>query len=145
MHVGPLPLARRTALTLGAVAIVTSGCDDGDKSDPAGAPSATPAPDPDVALVDAVLVDLARAERLALAAGLPGLAVLHREHIEALDGPEEVAGGTAVATTEAVRRTEQRLQKRLVQASVAAESGALARLLASMSAAVSQRLPRGLA
>lgn len=140
MHVGPLPLARRTALTLGAVAFVVSGCDDGDKTDPTGAPSATSAPDPDVALVDAVLVDLARAESVALGAGMADLVALHRAHIEALDGPEEVATGTGVATKEAVRRSEQRLQKQLVQASVAAESGALARLFASMSAAVSQRL-----
>lgn len=139
MHVGPHLLARRTALTLGAVAIVASGCDDGDKTDPGSAPSATPTEDADTALVDAVLADLTHAETVALGGGFADLAALHRAHIEALDGPEAVAG-TAVATKEAVRRTEQRLQKKLVQASVAAESGELAQLLASMSAAVAQRL-----
>ena len=139
MHAGPHLLARRTALTLGAVAIAASGCDDGDRSDPAGASSSTPTPDADAALVDAVLADLARAEALALGAGFADLAGLHRAHIEALDGPEP-SSPAGRASRESVRRAEQRLQKQLVHASVVAESGALAQLLASMSAAVSQRL-----
>ena len=143
MHAGPHLLARRTALTLGAVAIAASGCDDGDSSDPADAPSSTPSStppaDPDTALVDAVLSDLGRAEALALGAGFADLAGLHRAHIEALDGPEP-SSPAGRASRESVRRAEQRLQKQLVHASVVAESGALAQLLASMSAAVSQRL-----
>lgn len=139
MPAAPHLLARRTALTLGAVAIVATGCDDGDSSDPAGAPPATPTPDPDTVLVDAVLADLARAETLALGAGFVDLAALHRAHIEALEGPE-AEPGTGGASKAAVRRAEQRLQRQLVQASLEAESGALARLLASMSAAVAQRL-----
>lgn len=139
MHAGPHLLARRTALTLGAVTIAASGCDDGDSSDPVGAPSSTPAPDPDTVLVESVLADLGRAEALALGAGFADLAGLHRAHIEALDGPE-ASSPAGRASRESVRRAEQRLQRQLVQASVAAESGALAQLLASMSAAVSQRL-----
>ena len=139
MHAGPHLLARRTALTLGAVVIAASGCDDGDRTGPADAPSSTPTPDPDAALVDAVLADLGRAEALALGAGYADLAGLHRAHIEALDGPEP-STPAGRASRESVRRAEQRLQRQLVQASVAADSGALAQLLASMSAAVSQRL-----
>lgn len=144
MPAGPHLLTRRTALSLGAVALAVSGCDDGDSPDPAGTPSSTPAADPDVALVDAVLVDLDRAEQVATAAGQPDLAALHRAHIDVLEGPTPTPA-SGHATAKQVRRTELALHQALTDASMTAESGALARLLASMSAAVSQRLSGGLA
>jgi hypothetical protein len=70
---------------------------------------------------------------------VPTLALLHRTHIEALDG-DPATPPPAATTISALRRTERRLQTQLVDASLAAESGGLARLLASMSAAVSQHL-----
>ena len=139
MPAGPRLLTRRSALALGAVVLAVSGCDDGDSPDPADLPSTTPEADPDTALVEAVLVDLGRAERVASAAGQPDLAALHRAHIEALDGPEPSTGAQR-ATDEQVQRNEVRLHQVLTDAAVAAESGALARLFASMAAAVSQRL-----
>jgi len=135
--VDPL-LSRRALLGVGTITLATlSGCaSDGDP--PPGSAPATSG-DPDQDLVEQVLDELAAAEQLAVAAGVPALALLHRTHIEALDGtPSVPAAGTA--TKSALRRTERRLQTRLVDASMAAESGGLARLLASMSAAVSQHL-----
>jgi hypothetical protein len=136
---GPRLLTRRTALSLGAVALAVAGCDDGDSPDPADASSSTAAADPDATLVDQVLVELEGAERVAVAAGFYDLGRMHRAHIEALGGVEPTPSA-ARATAAAVRRNEVRLHQILVDAAMAAESGALARLLASMSAAVSQRL-----
>lgn len=129
---------RRSALALAAVGLVAlTGCDDGGGD----TPGATPAPDPDVALVDRVLVRLRRAERLAVAAGDPGWARLHAAHIEALDGrPARSGPAPGPVSAAALRAREERLAEELADAAVAAASGALARLLASMSAAVSQRL-----
>ena len=141
VSVGPR-VPRRTALAIATAGLVAvAGCDDGETP----APAATASPDPDVALVDGVLTELADAERLATAAGAIELAALHRAHIEALDGtpPTGVPGRTA--GSDAVRRREQRLQNHLESAALQAESGALARLLAAMSAAVSQRLSGGFA
>ena len=135
MHAGPRLLTRRTTLALGAAAIAVTGCDDGDSP----APPTPPAPEPDAALVDDVLVELAHAEQLAHAGGFQDLVLLHRAHIEALDGPE-TALEPGHATKTAVRRAEVRLQRILAHTSATAESGALARLLASMSAAMSQVL-----
>lgn len=132
------PLSRRALLGVGTITFATlSGCaGDGDRS-----PGTAPATglDPDRDLVDRVLDELANAEQLAVAAGVPALVLLHRTHIEALEGtPPAPAAGTA--TLAALRRHERRLQTRLVEASLAAQSGGLARLLASMSAGVSQQL-----
>lgn len=141
MPAGPR-LARRSAIALvvGPLAglAALSGCDDGDPS-PAGSPTATSDPDPDVALVDGVLHELGQALRLATAAGLADLVTLHRAHIDALGGAAPTTGPGRPAEPAAVRKRERRLQAHLVEAAVAAESGALARLLASMSAAVAQR------
>ncbi|HEY0952789.1 hypothetical protein, partial [Nocardioides sp.] len=67
MPAGPR-LARRSAIALvaGPLAglVAVSGCDD-DHPSPAGSPTATSAPDPDVALVDGVLDELGQALRLA--------------------------------------------------------------------------------
>lgn len=137
MPPGPV-LRRRSALALAALAAAAAtGCDDGD-----GAPAATSTPtvDPDTALVDEVLVELARAERIATAGGRPEWAALHRAHIAALDGPAPTGSPARAVGAAVVRRREQHLQTHLVDAAMAAESGALARLLASMSAAVAQRL-----
>ena len=136
MSPGPR-LPRRSAIALAAAGLVAvAGCDDG--STPA--PPATPAADPDVALVDRVLRRLVAAERVAAAAGETGLVALHRAHIEALDGTPPTGSTARKSAPGAVRAEEQRLQQHLESAALAAESGALARLLASMSAAVSQRL-----
>ncbi|GAA4757577.1 hypothetical protein GCM10023350_48940 [Nocardioides endophyticus] len=137
MPLDPL-LSRRALLGVGTITLATlSGCaDDGDPA-PASAPATSDDPDQD--LIDRVLDELAGAEQLATAAGVSELALLHRTHIEALDGtPPSPSPGSA--TMAALQRTERRLQSQLVDASLAAESGGLARLLASMSAAVSQRL-----
>lgn len=136
MSVGPC-LPRRTALALAAAGLVAvASCDD----DPARTAAATSTPDPDVALVDDVLVRLKAAERLATAAGDADLADLHRAHIEALDGSVSTGRRGRKLGADALRRREQQLQQHLQTAALAAASGALARLLASMSAAVSQRL-----
>ena len=145
MPLGPR-LPRRSALRAGLVGglaglVVLTGCDDrGETSSPGSTSGSSPSVDPDSALVDEVLAELAVAEQTASAAGELELATLHRAHIEALDGevPTEAAGRRPSA--EVVRRREQLLQAHLVDAAMAAQSGALARLLASMSAAVSQRL-----
>lgn len=141
MHLGPR-LPRRSALRAGVVGglaglVVLTACDDNDTTP---TPGSSPSADPDSALVEEVLAELAVAEQTATAAGELELATLHRAHIDALDGemPTEAAGRAPSA--EVVRRREQLLQAHLVDAAMAAESGALARLLASMSAAVSQRL-----
>jgi hypothetical protein len=133
-------LSRRTTLAVGAAAlVVVAGCDDHTDGSRKPRSGPTPSGDPDADLVDGVLHALAGAERAAVAGGFAALAVMHRAHIEALDGsPPSAAPGKATAA--AVRRTEQRLQSLLVESAVAADSGALARLLASMSAAVAQRL-----
>jgi hypothetical protein len=81
---------------------------------------------------------------VAEAAGEEELAVLHRTHIEALDGTASERSSPAKSAPGAVRGEEQRLQQYLERAALAAASGALARLLASMSAAVAQRLAQGL-
>jgi hypothetical protein len=134
-------LPRRTAIALAAAGLVAlAGCDDGEKS--ASAPTSTP--DPDVALVDRVLVELANAERLAEAAGLTELSAMHRAHIEVLGGPEPTPAAARMSVPVA-RRKEQHLQRHLAAAAQEAESGALARVFASMSAAVAQRLAGGLA
>lgn len=143
MPAGPR-LARRTtlALSVGAAvgSVVVAGCDD-DSGVPEGVgPTATPDPDPDVALVERVLDELSAALRHASSAGAAGLVALHRAHIDALDGtPVGSTPGRPVPAGD-LRRRERRLQGHLVEAAVAAESGALAGLLASMSAAVAQRL-----
>jgi hypothetical protein len=138
VSVGSRPLLRRTTLSLAVAGgvVAVAGCDDGDEKP---APSATPGPDPDTALVERVLTALAGAERVASAVGELELAALHRAHIEALDGTPPTGEPGRTTSREAVRRREQRLRTRLVDAAVAAESGELARLLASMSAAVAQR------
>ncbi len=137
MPPAPHLLSRRTALALAAAGLVAvGGCDDGGES-PAVRPTASP--DLDTELVDHVVTRVARAERLARAAGLGSLAALHRAHLEALDGTPSYRPHPKVAA-DVVRRQERQLQSDLVAAAMAAESGALARLLASMSAAVSQRL-----
>lgn len=120
---------------------------------PSGSLGATPAEDPDAALVDAVLAELgelsalvAAATRFApLRASMRALAGLHAAHREALEG-EPATGRSPEAfpgPAEALRRVrvrEQQAQRRLADWAVAAESGALARLLASMSAGVAQQL-----
>lgn len=137
MAAAPHLLTRRTALALGAAGLVAlTGCDG---TDAGRAPVSQATPDPDTALVQQVLGELADAERLAVAAGSPDLAVLHRAQIKALAGPPPTPAPGRTGT-EVLRRRERRLQADLVEASVAAQSGALARLLASMSAAVSQQL-----
>ena len=141
MPAGPL-LPRRSALAVGLAAgvagtVVLSGCE-GSDLDPRQA--LTGPVDPDVALVDDVLADLVRAERIATAGGRLEVAAMHRVHIEALDGEPPSGAPRRAVADDVVRRREQQLQRQLVAASMAAESGALARLLASMSAAVSQRL-----
>ena len=143
MPAGPR-LARRTtfALSAGVAAglVAVAGCDDGPRSPGTAAPTSTPEPDPDVALVDGVLEELDQALRLASAAGAVDLVALHRAHIEALDGTPPAPGPRRRVDAAAVRGRERRLQAHLVEAAVAAASGALAGLLASMSAAVAQRL-----
>lgn len=141
MPPAPHLFSRRTTLALAAAGLVAvGGCDDDGGEAPAARPTASP--DPDTELVDHVVTRLARAERLARAAGLGGLAALHRAHLEALDGTPSTRPHPKVAA-DVVRRQERQLQSDLVAAAMAAESGALARLLASMSAAVSQRLVVG--
>ncbi|WP_395658264.1 hypothetical protein [Nocardioides sp.] len=138
-------LRRRSALAAGLAGLTglaaVGGCDLGDSA-PRSGPTSTPGtdPDPDAALVEEVLAELGRAERVATAGGALELAALHRAHIAALDGEPPAERTSRTATPAVVRRREQHLQVRLVEASVAARSGSLARLLASMSAAVSQRL-----
>ncbi|WP_028636083.1 hypothetical protein [Nocardioides sp. URHA0032] len=140
MSVGPL-LPRRTAIALAAAGLVAvTGCDD--RATPT--PSATPTADPDVALVEKVIRRLRHAQHVAEAGGESELAVLHRTHIEALDGTTSEGSSPAKSAPGAVRGEEQRLQEYLEGAALAAASGALARLLASMSAAVAQRLAQGL-
>lgn len=142
MPVDPL-LSRRALLGVGTITLATlSGCaSDRDPVSSSVAPAANGDPDQD--LLDRVLDELAGAEQLAVAAGVQELALLHRTHIEALDGtpptpaPPPTPGSATVAD---LRQNERRLQTQLVDASMAAESGGLARLLASMSAAVSQQL-----
>ena len=137
MSAAPL-LRRRSALALAALgATAVAGCDDGG-SEPAAGPS--PTVDPDTALVDEVVTELIRAERVATAGGRLELASLHRAHLEALDGRVPAGSPARPVSAAVVRRREQHLQAHLVDAAMAAESGALARLLASMSAAVAQRL-----
>jgi hypothetical protein len=136
VSVGPR-LHRRSALALAAAgAVAVAGCDD----DPTPTPLATPTADPDVALVDRVLVQLRGAERVARAAGEADLAALHRAHIAALDGTPPTGSPALKTAPGAVGTREKRLQQHLADAALQARSGALARLLASMSAAVSQRL-----
>ena len=136
MSAGPR-LPRRSAIALAAAGLVAAtGCDDGS----APTPDATATADPDVALVDRVLRQLAAAERVARAAGETELVALHRAHIEALDGTPPTGSVPRKSAPGAVRGQEQELQGHLQAAALAAGSGALARLLASMSAAVSQRL-----
>jgi len=144
---------RRTALALGAAGLVAvAGCDGDDEPTPDGR---SPAADPDGALVDRVLAELAGITALVaqvgrrhakLRAPMADLRRLHEAHTKALDGsPATDPGAARVPSRPAealalVRRRELGLQRRLVDAAVSAESGTLARLLASMSAAVSQRL-----
>ncbi|GAA1153375.1 hypothetical protein [Nocardioides aquiterrae] len=136
MSVGPR-LHRRSALALAtAGAVAVTGCDDGSRP----TPLATPTTDPDVALVDRVLRQLALAQRVAEANGDQDLAALHRTHIEALDGTPATGTVPLKSAPGGLAGAEKRLQKQLERAALAAASGALARLLASMSAAVSQRL-----
>ncbi|CAI9419484.1 hypothetical protein [Nocardioides sp. T2.26MG-1] len=139
MPAGPA-LSRRTTLALAAGVVALAGCDDGDGG-PDSAPTGSPgSADPDVALVDGVLAELARAQRVASSAGDTDLVALHGAHIEALNGtpaPTPARGRFGAAD---VQQRERRLQSHLVAAAVDAQSGALAALLASMSAAVSQRL-----
>ncbi|WP_296604127.1 hypothetical protein [Nocardioides sp.] len=152
MPAGPR-LARRTALALGAGVIVLTGCDDGDTPSGAGAaPSVEP--DPDVALVGAVVEELTRVRATASSAGAADLVALHDAHLAALDGATDLSSAspptspstspsTSPATPGRARdlwRHERALQARLVEAAVEARSGALAALLASMSAAQSQAL-----
>ena len=141
MSTGPR-LHRRSALALAtAGAVAVAGCDD--RSTPT--PLATPTADPDVALVDRVLRQLAAAQRVAEANGDRDLVALHRAHIEALDGTPATGAVPLKSAPGALAGAEKRLQRQLERAALAAASGALARLLASMSAAVSQRLAGGLA
>ena len=87
MSAGPLPLARRTTLTLGVAGIagiaVLSSCGEHIAGP---APLAAASSDPDTALVDSMLVALADAEQLAFAGGFTDLVLLHQAHIEALEG-----------------------------------------------------------
>ena len=139
MPAGPR-LARRTTLAVAAGVVVLSGCDDGDPGDPADPTgSAAATADPDVALVDGVLAELDRAQRIAAAAGADDLVALHAAHLEAL-GATSTTPLPAPARPRDLARHEQQLQTHLVEAAVAARSGALAALLASMSAAQSQVL-----
>ena len=95
--------------------------------------------DPDTALVDEVVTELIRAERVATAGGrLSWPACTAPTSRPRRQGPFRVARATGPAAV--VRRREQHLQAHSVDAAMAAESGWLARLLASMSAAVAQRL-----
>lgn len=137
MPADPL-LSRRALLGVGTITLTAlAGCASDSDPTPESAPKTSDDPDQD--LVDRVLDELAGAEQLAIAAGVATLALLHRTHIEALDG-SPVPPTPGATTMAALRRTERRLQTQLTDASLAAESGGLARLLASMSAAVSQHL-----
>jgi hypothetical protein len=138
----------------GAASGETPGAPSASASDaPSGTPAATPSADPDTALVDRVLTELAEVSALVAAAtrfaplraSMRTLAELHAAHRDALDG-EPVAGRSPAAfagPAEALRRVrarEQQTQRRLADWALTAESGALARLLASMSAGVAQQL-----
>ena len=138
MPAGPR-LARRTTLAVAALAVL-SGCDDGDRDEQDGAPTA--APDPDTELVAAVVAELTRAQRVASSAGATDLVALHGAHLEALDGTPATDPPSRTSGAVDLARRERRLQSHLVEAAVAAQSGALAALLASMSAAQSQVLSR---
>lgn len=151
-----LHATRRTALGgVLAGALVVSGCDLGGadgESDPAT--SATPAGDPDAALVDDVvnevdellaLVTAAADHRPSLAPALATLAALHQAHREALPDRESTATtpdvrGTGRQVAGQVLRREAQARERLADWAVAARSGSLARLLASMSAGVAAHL-----
>ena len=134
MPAGP-HVHRRTAIALGAAGLaVLTGCDDDDKE-----PAATPAPDPDEALVEKVVGEISAAFRAATRAGEVDLVRLHRAHLRALDSAP-IHGADDRMPGLALRERERVLQADLANASMAAQSGELARLLASMSAAVSQQL-----
>jgi hypothetical protein len=140
----------RPADTTGAAA----GTSSGEPSGTSSAPASSAGDDPDAALVDEVLGELAQlsslvagAARIApLRASMRALGELHAAHREALGderGTEPPARRGFPGPAEALRQVraqEQRAQRRLADSSVAAESGALARLLASMSAAVAQQV-----
>jgi hypothetical protein len=138
-------------LGLGAAA----GCDlDPPGKEPTGAGPSVDG-DPDTALVEKVLAELARltglvsvvaSEHPRLAPAMADLRALHVAHRTALGGEpghEAASGGVHTGADEAlrlVRTRERRAQGLLADWSVRAESGALARLLASMSAGIAQRL-----
>src|SRR5204862_1110078 len=104
-------------------------------------------PDPDRALVDAVvsqvsgvlaLVKSARRHR-ELRTTLAPLVALHTAHLEVLGAdPAGASGrpGSPASAYRQVRTQEQALQQHLAGSAVDASSGALARLFASMSARV---------
>jgi hypothetical protein len=156
--VGPRATAatRRAALG-GALASLAalSACDLDRPEDKTPGAGATPAGDPDAAIVDEVLVELGELRALVAATGakfprleawMRALGELHAAHREALDGDARSGDSPVVAFTDAtealrgVRAREQQTQRRLAGWAVAAGSGALARLLACMSAGVAQQL-----
>ena len=129
----------------------------------ASSAQAAPDDDPDGALVDEVLVELAELTALvtgvgarfpALAAPMRALGDLHDAHREALDAGSDTGPDTGPVTGRSpakaysgpadallrVRSRERVAQRRLSDWAVAARSGALARLLACMSAGVAQQL-----
>jgi hypothetical protein len=155
-RVGAVPvdpvLSRRTALTVGTVALTAlAGCAGDDASGPTAAAAGDG--DPDQELVDRVVgqinetlaeVIFVRRAEPTLRPTTRHLVRVHQQHLAALEAtPPDVTGpgltfADAAAGLAAVRRRERELQRQLVAAALDAESGALARLLASMSAAVTQ-------
>lgn len=136
--------------------IGAAGCDADARREgsPGRAPtSEQPAADPDSALVDAVVAEVADVAgvvagaveaRRALSDELATWRRLHVAHLAALEAEADArAGRVRGSTTELrslVRRREAALQRRLADGAVAARSGPLASLLATMSAAVAQQL-----
>ncbi len=161
MPVGPL-LSRRATLALGTAggAIALAACDGPGDDDRPGRRK-----DPDVDLVAAVVTQIRTALDLAVAARMPAVAALHRQHLATLDAsppsgtpspsssPSETPSSSPSGSPSGspsptppprpsratVLRAEQRLVGSLTDAAVRAESGQLARVLAAMAAAVGQR------
>lgn len=154
------PATRRAVLGVLTAGVTTAGCElePARESSPSlSRRSSAPQTDPDAALVDSVVEDVAtvlalvaaasRAHRPLRTALLPWRR-LHTAHLSALEASPTRRGDEAVRGDEStllarVRRDEAALERRLAAAAASARSGALASLLATMSAAVAQQLAAG--